>query len=73
MKLAILELKPANFLILDEPTNHLDEPTKEALKQALQTFKGSLILVSHEQSFTDGWFDKVLNVEKLSLKGDHHA
>jgi len=73
VKLAILELKPANFLILDEPTNHLDEPTKEALKQALQTFKGSLILVSHEQSFTDGWFDKVLNVEKLSLKGDHNA
>ncbi|WP_295773278.1 ABC-F family ATP-binding cassette domain-containing protein [uncultured Limosilactobacillus sp.] len=73
VKLAILELTPANFLILDEPTNHLDEPTKAALKQALQSFKGSLILVSHEQSFTNGWFDMVLNVEKLSLKGEKHA
>ena len=69
VKLALLELTPANFLILDEPTNHLDEETKQALKQALQAFAGNLILVSHEASFTAGWLDKVLNVEKLSLKG----
>ena len=69
VKLALLELTPANFLILDEPTNHLDEETKQALKQALQAFRGNLILVSHEASFTAGWLDKVLNVEKLSLKG----
>lgn len=66
VKLAILELTPCNFLIMDEPTNHLDDETKEGLKKALQQFPGNLILVSHEQSFTQGWFDKVLNVEKLS-------
>ncbi len=68
VKLAILELTPSNFLVMDEPTNHLDDETKEGLKRALQQFPGNLILVSHEASFTDGWLDKVLNVEKLSLK-----
>ena len=68
VKLAILELTPSNFLIMDEPTNHLDDETKEGLKKALQQFPVNLILVSHEASFTNGWFDKVLNVEKLSLK-----
>lgn len=68
VKLAILELTPCNFLIMDEPTNHLDDETKEGLKKALQEFPGNLILVSHEESFYRGWLDKVLNVEKLSLK-----
>lgn len=68
VKLAILELTPSNFLIMDEPTNHLDDETKEGLKTALQNFPGNLILVSHEQSFYEGWLDKILNVEKLSLK-----
>lgn len=67
VKIAILELTPCNFLIMDEPTNHLDDETKEGLKKALQRFPGNLIMVSHEQSFTQGWFDKVINVEKLSL------
>lgn len=68
VKLAILELTPCNFLIMDEPTNHLDDETKEGLKKALQDFPGNLILVSHEQGFFEGWLDKILNVEKLSLK-----
>ena len=68
VKLAILELTPCNFLIMDEPTNHLDDETKDGLKQALQEFPGNLILVSHEESFYTGWLDKILNVEKLSLK-----
>lgn len=68
VKLALLELTPANFLVFDEPTNHLDDETKTALKSALQDFPGNLILVSHEADFTDGWLDKVLDVEKISLK-----
>ena len=68
VKLAILELTPCNFLIMDEPTNHLDDETKDGLKKALQEFPGNLILVSHEESFYTGWLDKILNVEKLSLK-----
>jgi len=46
----------------------LDDETKEGLKKPLQSFQGNLILVSHESSFVDGWVDKELNVEKLSLK-----
>ncbi len=68
VKLAMMEFEPSNFLILDEPTNHLDEETKEALKDAINKFPGNAIVVSHEVSFYNGLADKVLNVEKLSLK-----
>jgi len=68
VKLAMMEFTPCNFLIMDEPTNHLDEETKEALKDAINKFPGNAIVVSHEVSFYDGLADKVLNVEKLSLK-----
>lgn len=54
-----LLLTPVNLLILDEPTNHLDIPTKEILKQAIQDFDGTVILVSHDRDFLDGLVDKV--------------
>ncbi|TDG83055.1 hypothetical protein C5L34_000630 [Lentilactobacillus hilgardii] len=68
VKLAMMEFVPSNFLIMDEPTNHLDEETKEALKRAIDRFSGNVIIVSHENSFYEGLVDKVLNVEKLSLR-----
>ncbi len=60
-RLAILKLllEPVNLLILDEPTNHLDLKTKDILKQALQDYDGSLILVSHDRDFLDGLVTKV--------------
>ena len=60
-RLAILKLllEPLNLLILDEPTNHLDLRTKDILKQALQDFDGTLILVSHDRDFLDGLVTKV--------------
>ena len=60
-RLAILELllEPFNLLILDEPTNHLDLRTKDVLKQALQDFDGTLIVVSHDRDFLDGLVTKV--------------
>ena len=64
----MMEFVPSNFLIMDEPTNHLDEETKEALKRAIDRFSGNVIIVSHENSFYEGLVDKVLNVEKLSLR-----
>jgi ATP-binding cassette, subfamily F, member 3 len=54
-----LLLEPVNLLILDEPTNHLDIKTKDILKEALQAFDGTIILVSHDRDFLDGLVSKV--------------
>lgn len=48
-----LMLTGANFLVLDEPTNHLDIPAKEAVEEALSTFPGTYITVSHDRYFLD--------------------
>lgn len=62
VKMCLLTLSPCNFLIMDEPTNHLDKNAKEALKKALLTFKGSVILVSHEEEFYKGFFNKIIHL-----------
>ncbi len=54
-----LLLEPVNLLILDEPTNHLDLRSKDVLKEALQNFDGTLILVSHDRDFLKGLSQKV--------------
>ena len=60
-RLAMIRLliEPVNFLILDEPTNHLDMRTKDVLKEAIQAFDGTVILVSHDRDFLDGLVTKV--------------
>ncbi|GGF66664.1 ABC-F family ATP-binding cassette domain-containing protein [Wenyingzhuangia marina] len=54
-----LLLEPVNVLILDEPTNHLDLRSKDVIKEALQNFDGTLILVSHDRDFLKGLSEKV--------------
>jgi ATPase subunit of ABC transporter with duplicated ATPase domains len=51
--LALLMANGANLLVLDEPTNHLDLPAIEQLEQALETFGGTLFVVSHDREFLD--------------------
>ena len=60
--LAKLLMKPSNCLIMDEPTNHLDIKSKEVLQEALNLFKDTAIIVSHDRSFLDGVVTKVLEV-----------
>ncbi|MBR3485709.1 MAG: ABC-F family ATP-binding cassette domain-containing protein, partial [Bacteroidales bacterium] len=54
-----LMLKAHNLLALDEPTNHMDIRSKDILKQALQAYDGTIIVVSHDRDFLNGLVDKV--------------
>lgn len=63
-----LLLQPVNLLILDEPTNHLDIKTKDILKDALRSFDGTLILVSHDRDFLDGLATKVFEFGNKRIK-----
>ena len=63
-----LLLHPYNVLILDEPTNHLDLKAKSVLKDALQKFDGSLIVVSHDRDFLAGLTEFVYEVTPNRLK-----
>jgi len=53
LAMAKLVLAGANFLLLDEPTNHLDIPSQEILQQALDQFRGTVLLVSHDRYLID--------------------
>ena len=51
--MALLQARGVNLLVLDEPTNHLDLPAIEQLEQALESYDGSLLLVSHDRRMLD--------------------
>ncbi|MBO6169629.1 MAG: ABC-F family ATP-binding cassette domain-containing protein [Bacteroidales bacterium] len=57
--MAKLMLQNHNLLALDEPTNHMDIKSKDILKQALKSYDGTLIVVSHDRDFLDGLVDKL--------------
>lgn len=61
-------LKPFNVLVMDEPTNHLDIASKNVLKEALKTFEGTLILVSHDRDFLQGLTNKVYEFKNKKIK-----
>ncbi|MDR0557453.1 MAG: ABC-F family ATP-binding cassette domain-containing protein [Treponema sp.] len=63
-RIALLKmlLKPINLLILDEPTNHLDLQSKDILMDALASYAGTVIFVSHDRSFMEGLSTKTLEM-----------
>jgi ATP-binding cassette subfamily F protein 3 len=68
LALCKLLLHPYNVLILDEPTNHLDLKSKAVLKDALENFDGSLIVVSHDRDFLSGLTEFVYEVTPTGLR-----
>lgn len=61
-------VRPFNVLIMDEPTNHLDIRSKAILKQALESFDGTLILVSHDRDFLAGLTNKTYEFRDGRIK-----
>jgi ATP-binding cassette, subfamily F, member 3 len=70
LSLALLvgSARPPNVLILDEPTNHLDLESREALEDALRSFEGAILLVSHDRALLDAVGTRTIAVEERSLR-----
>jgi ATP-binding cassette subfamily F protein 3 len=66
--LATLLARPNNLLILDEPTNHLDIRSREMLLEALKSFEGTVLLVSHDRHFLRQVTNKVFELGKGELR-----
>ena len=60
--------RPPNVLILDEPTNHLDIESREALEDALRSFEGAILLVSHDRALLDAVGTRTVAIEDGSLR-----
>ena len=62
----LMAMKP-NLLVLDEPTNHMDIPSQEAVEEALEEFKGTLLIVSHDRYFLDRLAERVIELRGRKL------
>ena len=67
VSLAKLMLSRANFLILDEPTNHLDMVSKEVLEEAIRSFPGTVLYVSHDRYFINRTATRILDLTRGRL------
>jgi len=65
--LATILSKPVNFLVLDEPTNHLDIASREVLLEAIKTFEGTVMIVSHDRHFLREITTRVFELDKNEL------
>ena len=67
VSLAKLMLSEANFLILDEPTNHLDIASKEILEEALNSYTGTVLYVSHDRYFINQTATRILDLTNQAI------
>lgn len=76
LAMALLALDGANLLLLDEPTNHLDIAAQEALQEVLESFDGTILLVTHDRYLVDRLATQIWSLEDGHLsvfKGNYHA
>ena len=64
VSLAKIMLSKSNFLILDEPTNHLDMYSKEILENAINSYEGTVLYISHDRYFIDKTAERVIELSK---------
>ncbi|WP_342427442.1 ABC-F type ribosomal protection protein [Paenibacillus sp. FSL L8-0158] len=67
LRLALLVMKKPNLLVLDEPTNHLDIDSREALEEALDTYTGTVLAISHDRYFVNKLAGRVWELEDGKL------
>jgi ABC-type multidrug transport system ATPase subunit len=67
LRLALLVMKKPNLLVLDEPTNHLDIDSREALEEALDTYTGTVLAISHDRYFVNKLAGRVWELEAGKL------
>ena len=74
LALALIIMQPSNFLLLDEPTNHLDLQSKENLEMAIDNYKGTVIIISHDRYFISKVANRILEIKDsklLSFSGNY--
>ncbi len=74
LALALIIMKPSNFLLLDEPTNHLDIHTKENLELAINNYKGTVFVISHDRYFISKIANRIIEIKDsklLSFNGNY--
>jgi ATP-binding cassette subfamily F protein 3 len=74
LALALMLLSPCNLLVLDEPTNHLDIPAKQMLEEALSSFEGAVLVVSHDRYFISKVANRIVELrdgELVLYRGDY--
>ena len=67
LALALMIMNPSNFLLLDEPTNHLDLNSKENLEIAIQNYKGTVFVISHDRYFISKVANKIIEIKDSKL------
>ncbi|HAK45802.1 MAG TPA: hypothetical protein DCO79_07785, partial [Spirochaeta sp.] len=67
LQLAKLMYSRKNFLVLDEPTNHMDILSREAIEHAVSSYKGTVLVISHDRYFLDRLVDRVIEIDDKRL------
>ena len=74
LALALMIMNPSNFLLLDEPTNHLDLQSKENLELAINNYKGTVFIISHDRYFISKIANRIIEIKDsklLSFNGNY--